>query len=41
MNKSKNRAYGWKICLINIIKKADLIDDYIDKIYDKNRVKVE
>lgn len=30
-----------KICLINIIKKADLIDDYIDKIYDKNRVKVE
>lgn len=32
MNERKYRAYGWKICLINIIKKADLIDDYIAKI---------
>jgi len=30
-----------KICLINIIKKPDLIDDYIDKNYVKKRVKME
>ena len=30
-----------EICLINIIKKPDLIDDYIDKNYVKKRVKME
>lgn len=41
MKKIKQKAYGWKICLINIIKKVDFIGDYKEKINHKNSVKVE